>query len=89
MEGCPDSDTNMSLVILSTILGMGIFLIRDLFNAIFHAFHTRKVVSVKSKLMDDEFNDLQTELYGTLRQTLGQCHGGFHDEPNVTGDVEL
>jgi hypothetical protein len=83
MEGCPDSDANIWLMMLIAILGMGIFLIHDLVKAMFYALHKRKVVSVKNKLMDDEFNDLQTELYGTA-EYLAHCDKLSSSEGSMT-----
>jgi hypothetical protein len=61
MEGCPDSDTNISLMILIAMLGMSVFLMYDLVKAAVQ----RSISRLKSsKLMDDDVQDLQMELYG-------------------------
>jgi hypothetical protein len=65
MEGCPaDSTLNVVYMVLTGILGVGIFLVYEMIRALVRACHTKKTITKKNKLKDAEFKDLQIELYG-------------------------
>jgi hypothetical protein len=64
MEGCPDSDTNTLYMVLSGFVFTVLFLIFKITKSLLKSLKMKKAISEKNKLKDDEFRDLQVELYG-------------------------
>lgn len=64
MEGCPDPDLNVVYMILSALIGTFMFGVYETVRFIIRSSQTKKKISKKNKLKDDEFRDLQVELYG-------------------------
>jgi hypothetical protein len=64
MEGCPDSDMNTLYMILSGFIFTVFFATYKGIQYALKAITKKKDVTQKKKLKDDEFRDLQVELYG-------------------------
>ena len=64
MEGCPDNDLNTLYLILSGLIFTVFFVAYKVFHLASTSMKKKKVFTQKSKLKDDEFRDLQVELYG-------------------------
>jgi hypothetical protein len=64
MEGCPDPDLNVVYMTLAALIGTFLFFIYETIRFILRASKTKKTISKQNKLKDDEFRDLQVELYG-------------------------
>jgi hypothetical protein len=64
MEGCPDEDLNVLYMVLSALIGTFLFAVYEITLFIVKASHTKKQIHEKNQLKDDEFRDLQVELYG-------------------------
>ncbi|GAX26987.1 hypothetical protein FisN_9Lh293 [Fistulifera solaris] len=65
MENCPaDDGKNMLYMILSALIGVVLFLVVMAVSAFMRSHKTKKESSKKNALKDDEFRDLQLELYG-------------------------
>jgi hypothetical protein len=65
MENCPSTDSeNMTYLILSSLIGLVLFLVIQGFARLSRGKKAKKEHSKKNALKDDEFRDLQIELYG-------------------------
>jgi hypothetical protein len=64
MEGCPNDDLNVVYMVLAALIGTFMFFVYELISLILKASKTKKIISKKNKMKDDEFRDLQVELYG-------------------------
>ena len=64
MEGCPDDDLNVLYMILAALIGTFLFFVYETVRFIVRSSKTKKILSKQSKMKDDEFRDLQVELYG-------------------------
>jgi hypothetical protein len=64
MEGCPADDVNMLYLILSAMIGLVLFLIYQTSKTLTKASKKKDAISKQSLLKDEEFRDLQVELYG-------------------------
>jgi hypothetical protein len=64
MEGCPDSDINMLCLILSGFIFTAMFVTYKVIIVSLRSFRKMKDVNIKNSLKDNEFRDLQVELYG-------------------------
>jgi hypothetical protein len=64
VDGCPDSDVNITYMTLSAFIGLFLFVVYQSVNALVVASSSKKMASQKNRLMDAEFHDLQIELYG-------------------------
>jgi hypothetical protein len=64
MEGCPDSDMNTLYMVLSGFFFTVMFLTFKITKSLLKSIKMKKAISEKNKLKDDEFRDLQVELYG-------------------------
>ncbi|KAL7575703.1 hypothetical protein ACA910_011519 [Epithemia clementina (nom. ined.)] len=64
MEGCPDKDMNVLYMILSSLVGLFIFLFVKAILAIRHKGKESQKARLKASMMDDQFADLQMALYG-------------------------
>jgi hypothetical protein len=77
MEGCPSSDLNTLYLVLSALLGLVMFLIYQTTKAFVRASSKKKAATKKNGMKDDEFRDLQVELYGEevlLKDSLARTH---------------
>ena len=73
MEGCPDSDgLNVLYAILSGVLGLVLFLVVQVIAKVRRGINDLETKTKKESMMDQEFNELQVELYGerALRRLL-------------------
>jgi len=64
MEGCPADDLLVPYMILSALLGLVIFLICEVVMGLRRSMTRKQETKKKNSLKDDEFVDLQIELYG-------------------------
>jgi hypothetical protein len=64
MEGCPGDDVLMLYMFLAAMVGLVMFLVYQTAKTLYHSFHKQKAVMKRNALKDDEFRDLQLELYG-------------------------
>jgi hypothetical protein len=64
MEGCPDEDLNVLYMVLSALIGTFLFAVYEITFFIVKASRTKKNIHKKNQLKDEEFRDLQVELYG-------------------------
>jgi hypothetical protein len=64
MEGCPADDVLMLYMFLASMIGLVMFLVYQTVKTTYRAIHTQKAVMKRNALKDDEFRDLQLELYG-------------------------
>ena len=64
MEGCPDNDLNILYLMLASLIAPLFFLIYETIQYIIRSSKTKIAVNKQSKIMDDEFSILQSELYG-------------------------
>jgi hypothetical protein len=64
MEGCPDSDLNILYLILSGFIFTVMFFTYKVIKFTLKSVSQKKDVTLKNKLKDNEFRDLQVELYG-------------------------
>jgi hypothetical protein len=67
MEGCPPEDVNLLYMTLSALIGLTMFLIYQTVKKFVLDAQKQQKMSKKNKLKDDEFRDLQIELYGEER----------------------
>jgi hypothetical protein len=64
MEGCPDEDLTVLYMVLSALIGTVMFVVYEITSFIVKASQTKKQIHEKNQLKDEEFRDLQVELYG-------------------------
>jgi hypothetical protein len=64
MEGCPADDVLMLYMFLASMIGLVMFLVYQTVKTTYRSFHKQKAVKKRNALKDDEFRDLQLELYG-------------------------
>ena len=64
MENCPDEDLNILYLILSGFIGVVLFLVVKTFNSFSNKRHSLEEAGKLADMLDDEFQDLQVELYG-------------------------
>lgn len=64
MEGCPADDVIMIYMVLSAMLGLVLFLIYQSVKSIMRKAKRKKKAEFHNSLKDEEFRDLQIELYG-------------------------
>jgi len=70
MEGCPADDLLVPYMVLSALIGLVIFLIYKAVVALRRSMTQKQETKKKNSLKDDEFVDLQIELYG--EEVLGK-----------------
>jgi hypothetical protein len=78
MEGCPDSDLNTLYLILSGFIFTVMFVAYKAFQLISKSITKKKDVTQKNKLKDNEFRDLQVELYGESVLLKNSLSGSNH-----------
>lgn len=64
MEGCPDDDLNILYMILAAMIGTIMFASYGIIMYIMRSSKAKMAISKQNKMRDDEFRDLQVELYG-------------------------
>lgn len=64
MEGCPDEDLNILYMILSSLVGLFVFLFVQVVLAVRHKGVEHERARLKESMMDADFADLQMTLYG-------------------------
>lgn len=64
MEGCPDSDMNTLYLVLSSFIFAGMFGTYKMLQLTLKSITKKQHTTQKNKLKDEEFRDLQVELYG-------------------------
>jgi hypothetical protein len=64
MEGCPKSDLSVLYMVLSGFIFTVMFAGCTTFQYLFKSMKKKKAVRKKNKMKDDEFRELQVELYG-------------------------
>ena len=93
MEGCPDNDLNTLYLILSGLIFTVFFVTYKVFHLASTSMKKKKVFTQKSKLKDDEFRDLQVELYGEsvlLKNSLsGTNHSTSTPRNHVVPDFNV
>jgi hypothetical protein len=80
VDGCPDSDLNVTYMTLSAFIGLFLFVVYQIVKAIVAASRTKKMTTKKNRLKDAEFRDLQLELYGPdrIKDSMSSGGGGSH-----------
>jgi hypothetical protein len=83
MEGCPGQPLNEIALLLSSLLGVFIFLIVKLKQSMKRGKQERKKENMRASMMDEEFHQLQVELYGErmLRRLKNQPSLSMHNKP--------
>ena len=64
MEGCPDEDLNVVYMVLAAFIGTFMFFVYELIRFVIRSSQSKKTITKKNKMKDEEFYDLQVELYG-------------------------
>jgi hypothetical protein len=64
MEGCPPEEVNTIYMVLSAMLGLVLFLIYQTAKSMMRNATKKKKAEIQQNLKDEEFRDLQIELYG-------------------------
>jgi hypothetical protein len=64
MEGCPSDDVAILYMFLSGLIGIVLFLVYLSVKSFFSTIKTKKAVIKRNSLKDQEFRDLQIELFG-------------------------
>lgn len=92
MEGCPDDDVIIVYMILSSLLGLFVFGVVNLALQLKKGRAQKKIEARRSKLFDDEFQELQVALYGekALRR-FQHMNSTYHSTGNasVTEQIEV
>lgn len=84
MDNCPSTDSkNMLYLILSAMLSLVLFLAVMGARALVNMNHTKKESSKKNALKDDEFRDLQLELYGDKAMDLQSTNHSTNSKKNA------
>lgn len=81
MEGCPDSDLNITYMILSSLVGLFAFLFAQLILSIRSKGKESSLMRLRESMMDEEFAELQLTLYGEkalrrLNHMTSSTHSG-------------
>jgi hypothetical protein len=91
MEGCPNDDVIVLYTILSGFVGTVMFLVYEAIRIGLNASRTKATSKQHDRLKDDEFVDLQIELYGievlskeSLSGTSHSRRGRSNTEESVT-----
>jgi hypothetical protein len=98
MEGRPDEDLNVLYMVLSALIGTFLFAVYEITLFIVKASQTKKQIHEKNQLKDEEFRDLQVELYGEgvlFKDSLSNTNHSntfntrkqVNDAPNKPGSV--
>jgi hypothetical protein len=64
MEGCPSDDVVMLYMFLSGLIGIVLFLVYLSMKSLISTMKSKKAIIKRNALKDDEFRDLQMELFG-------------------------
>jgi len=73
MEGCPDENLLELYLVLSSLVGLSLFLVTQVISRFKKNSEATKLVQLKEAMEDEEFHQLQVELYGekALRRLNG------------------
>jgi hypothetical protein len=83
MEGCPANDVNLLYMTLSSLIGLTMFLVYHMVKKLALHDPQPQLPSKRSELKDDEFRELQLELYGE-KHLKNSLPGTSHSERNWT-----
>jgi hypothetical protein len=78
MEGCPNDDVIVLYTILSGFVGTVMFLVYEAIRIGLNASRTKATSKQHDRLKDDEFVDLQIELYGIEVLSKESLSGSSH-----------
>lgn len=82
MEGCPADNLLTTYAVLSGILGLVLFLVFQVGLYVYKSASSKKENSKRNQLKDEEFRDLQKELYG--EDLLGKTNHTDSSQPEKT-----
>jgi hypothetical protein len=81
MEGCPASDVIVLYMVLSGFLPLVLFIMIEMVKVWMKSIRNQKVIRMKSMMKDDEYRNLQVELYGAgvlLKESVNGIHRSTH-----------
>lgn len=89
MEGCPNEDLNFALLIITGLMGIFFFMVYYAAGKAWKKFQMKKKNNqLRKALMDEEFNELQLQLYGAkkMRQFRSADEINFTAHGSIGGD---
>jgi hypothetical protein len=88
MEGCPNDDVIVLYTVLSGLVGAVMFLLYEAIRIGLNASRTKATSKQHDRLKDDEFVDLQIELYGIEVLSKDSLSGTSHSRRSRSNSVE-